>query len=58
MAKNGSFWHIKWLHFAPARISAKQTYEVLIRGHFGPPKKIQACLYFFFERLELRNMYG
>ena len=56
MAKNGRFWHKKWLHFAPARISAKQTYEVLIRGHLGPPKQNPALVYFFFERLELRNM--
>ena len=50
MAKNGRFWHKKWLHFAPAQISAERTKELLIRGHLGPPKKNPACLYFFFEK--------
>ena len=57
MAKNGRFWYKKWLHFAPARISAERTLKVVIRGHLGPPKQIPAWGYFFFfERLELRNM--
>ena len=48
MAKNGRFWHKKWIHFAPARISAEQTKELSIKSHLGPLKKIPACLYIFF----------
>ena len=49
MAKNGRFWHKKWLHFAPAQISAESSAELLSRGHLGPPKKIQpAYIYTFF----------
>ena len=49
MAKNGRFWHKKWLHFAPAQISDKRTKELSIRGHLGPQKKIQpAYISFFF----------
>ena len=49
MAKNSRFWHKKWLHFAPARISAERTLEVLIRGHLGPPKKSSRGILFFWK---------